>query len=170
MFPQKPVADRPGANTPDPPPADPQVICRLLSDILGRNVTSKKVAPYPFVSPTRLVAAYMAESVVVSICVFDVAFAAHSGAALALMPVGIAAESVKAGKCASGLLENFAEILNICRQAFQRQASYVDPPQLYGTPKEVPQPIAAVLSKPKSRVDMDVTIPGYGTGRFSVVS
>ena len=150
----------------------PPEVCILLSEILGRKVTSKKIAPYPFASPARrIVAVYEADDgSPVSICVCDVALASYAGAALAMIPVGVAKESLAAGQCEASLLENFAEILNICTQWFQGHSQHVSPPKLYSSRPEIPAHVAAVLSAPKSRVDAEIAIPGYGSGQLSIVS
>lgn len=150
----------------------PAEVCVLLSDILGRKVTSKKIAPYPFASPARRIVAVFEpdDGSQISVCVCDLAFASYSGAALAMIPAGVAKESLAAGQCEESLLENFTEILSICRQWFQGSSRHFLPPRLYFSRQEIPPPVAALLSAPKSRVDAEITIPGYGAGQLSIVS
>jgi hypothetical protein len=150
----------------------PPEVCILLRDILGRNITSKKIPPYPLASPGRRIVAVFEpdDGSQLSICVCDLAFAAYSGAALAMIPAGVAKESVTAGKCEESLLENFTEILSICRQWFQGSSTHMAPPRVYLTKQEIPPNVAAVLAAPKSRADAEITIPGYGAGQLSIVS
>jgi len=139
---------------------------------LGRNVTGKKVAPYPLASAARrIVAAFEAEDASsMSVCVFDLALVAYAGAALAMIPAGNAKEQVAAGHCEGVLLENFTEILNICRQVFQGPGRHILSPRLYLTKQEIPPHIAQALSAPKTRVDAEINIPGYGCGQLSIVN
>jgi hypothetical protein len=154
------------------PGALPPGVCALLSELLGRSVTSKNIPPYPASSVARrMVAVFEADDQsVVSVCVCDLAFAAYLGAALAMIPAGAAKESLAAGKCEAALIENFAEILNIGRQWFQKQGHHILPPQLYLAGQPIPPNVAAILSGAKSRVDAEVTIPGYGSGQLCIVS
>src|SRR5262249_41627245 len=104
-----------------PKPLTPPAIGVLLSQILGRAVTAKKIPPFPRGTPApKVLAAYEGDNgSLVSVCVYDLALAAYAGAALVLAPVNLAKESITAGRCSEALLENLAEVLNICRQWFQ---------------------------------------------------
>lgn len=153
------------------PPGTAETICGLLSNLLGRKVTSAKAAPLPLGRRgPRITAVYMEnEDTVISICVCDLALAAYAGAALLMVPVGTAKECIYSGKCSAELLENVAEILNICRQCFESPGHHVCAEQLYATPESVPAPIAAVIATPHHRLDLEITIAGYGSGRLSIV-
>ena len=150
MGPQVPGAGQRAKGGPATAGTLPPAVCSLLSELLGRKVASKKIAPYPFASALRrIVVAYEAEDhSVAAICVCDFAFASYAGAALAMIPAGIANESLAAGKCDPAFLENFTEILNIGRQWFQGSSQHILPPQLYLTRPQIPPHIAAVLSAP----------------------
>ena len=156
----------------DEVPVLPPVVCEILTSLLGRCVTSRQIPPYPFaLLMRRIVAAYETDDhAVVAVCVCDLALVFYAGAALAMIPAAIARESLAFGRCEDFLLENFLEILSVCRQWFREDERHIVPPRLYTKKKEIPPHVAAVLFAPKSRVDAEIAIPGYGCGQLSIVS
>lgn len=146
-------------------------VCRLLSEILGRNVTAKEAPPLPSgASVPTIVAAYEEdEHTLMSVCICDLAFASHAGAALLLTPKEAADESLRSGKCAAPLLEALAEIFNICRQWFQQSPCHIASPKLYASPDPLPEPVTKILKTPNHRLDLDVAIGGYGNGRLTIL-
>jgi hypothetical protein len=147
-------------------------VCKVLTGILGRAVTSKKAPPGPLTAlRPRIVAVYGGDDdSVVSVWVCDLPFAAYAGAAVSLMPPQVAKECIAEKECGEDLLENLNEILNICRQCFPRAETHIAPPRLYAVPEEVPGPVAATVSSPKQRLDLEIAITGYGNGRLSIVA
>lgn len=152
-------------------PDTTEVICGVLNGLLARKVTGVKIAPFPLARRgPRITAVYLENpDSLISICVCDLAFAAYAGAALLMVPVGTAKECIYSGKCTPELLENVAEILNICRQCFESPGHHVGTEQLYPVPEKVPAPIAAVIAAPHHRLDLEITIAGYGSGHLSIV-
>lgn len=144
-------------------------ICRVLGDTLGRDVTGKKTA-FPLTSSQPRIVVVFGEDdeSIASICVCDISFAALAGAALVLIPPGAAKDAIRSGKCPPDLLENLAEIFSICRQCFQEPGHHIAPPRIYTDPQQVPPPVTAAISPTKPRIDLEITIAGYGTGRLSV--
>jgi|SRR5579872_3820855 len=145
--------------------------CTLLSELLGRHVTSRKIEPCCLTSgEQKNVACYESEDhAVVAICVCDKAISAYAGAALAMIPPMVAKESLAGGQGGDFLLENFSEILNIWRQLFQKLNPRILTPQLFLKREDVPPAVAALLSKPKSRADAEINIAGYGSGQISIL-
>jgi hypothetical protein len=86
-----------------------------------------------------------------------------------MLPAGDVKRGLATSQCEPALLENFAEILNVCKQLFQGANRHILPPQSYMTKQEIPPHVATVLSAPKARVDAEITIPGYGSGQMSIV-
>lgn len=156
---------------PDMPPNIIQMLCKLLTSLLGRNVTAKKAAPYPNTPrDPRIVATYMDDcGRVISICVCDLPFVANAGAALLMLPVSTAQECIAAREWSPDMLENLGEILNICRQCFQGPGRHVAAQHIYTSVKDMPAAVIYTVSSPRQRVDLELAIAGYGSGRLSIV-
>lgn len=149
----------------------PEAFGRMLSNLfLGRAVRVKKIAPMPL--PLRgafVLATYKSadgqDSVV---CVCDLALASAAGAALSLIPASVAQESVRAGKLSETLAENIHEVFNVC-SALLNQPNHprfvldkvVLPPVAPGSVPTGP------MAKPLQRHDFEVSIDGYGAGKYS---
>ena len=148
-----------------------ETICRLLSSLLGKKVTGVKVPALPLARRgPRITATYLQEdNTVIAICICDLPFAAYAGAALLMVPVGTAKECIYSGKCTAELLENVAEILNILRQCFESPGHHVAAERLDPIPEQIPPPIAAIIATPRHRLDLEITVAGYGSGRLSIV-
>jgi hypothetical protein len=95
-------------------------------------VTGKKTAPFPLAPiGQRIVAAFEEDDgSIVFVLVCDASFAVFTGAALLIMPSKVAKEYASRGQCTPDLLETLAEILNICRQCFDRPGHHIAPPGL----------------------------------------
>jgi len=98
-------------------------------------------------------------------CMADVAFAASSSAAFALIPARVAAESASAQKLDESLAEIFGEVLNVMSRLFTHHESTRVTLQDMVMPG---QPLPAVLASLSGEQCMDlvVDIDGYGKGRL----
>jgi hypothetical protein len=146
-------------------------ICKLLGEILGKEVKAAFAPAYSLsLLKPKVVAAYRAGAgCPIYVCVCDLRFAVFAGAALSLIPAEVAKENLKAGRCDVSLLENLAEILNIARQWFQKPGGqHVGSPYIYYKAEQIPSVIGTLLTAPSFRLDLDIGIPGYGTGRVSI--
>jgi len=144
---------------------EPHALGQLLSGLLGRNVKVKAVTKHPLPATLSVVAArYAAEDgQLVVACVSDLRFAAMAGAALTMVPAGIAKAGVDAGQLSDSLKDNFSEVLNIVAQLVTSAGhSRVLLQKMELTRPPLAADVAALLAGP--RVDLDVTIEGYGAG------
>lgn len=99
----------------------------------------------------------------IAVCESDIAFAANSAAAFALIPAPMAQESVKAGSLDEGLQEIFAEVLNVLSRLF----ADTDGVRITLTSKTFPpDPIPSSMSQRPAggEVGFEVSIDGYGKG------
>ena len=151
---------------------------KLLKMILGRNVTTIEITARPTTpSDTSVVAVYTSPAGdLAGACVCDCALAAYAGAALSLIPVATASESVRAGKLEPMLLENFREVFNIASQLFtscstdrvilgsvrlmaELKVADLNPPDAE---------IKKLINTPSQRLEMEVSVEGYGDGQMYV--
>lgn len=98
-------------------------------------------------------------------CMADVAFAAASAAAFALIPARVAAESAASQKLDESLAEIFGEVLNVMSRLFTHHENS----RVTLQDKVMPgQPLPAVLGSLSSErcLDLLIDIEGYGKGRL----
>lgn len=148
----------------------PVEVATLFGELLGKRVTAK---PTPPAKPTD--AGYVGRLVDPSgalrgVTFSDKAFAAYTGAALAMIPRGVADDALRKGQVPSNLLENHDEVVNIStvllNQANQ-SALHVKLAGTLMTGPTLPADVKGVVAKPTSRADYVLDIDGYGTCRFS---
>ncbi|AIY16327.1 hypothetical protein GUY44_21295 [Pimelobacter simplex] len=144
----------------------------LLTDLLGREVTLAPTTPYaPGPDTPASVAVYVDDSLHIrALIVGDLAFSAHAGAALGLVPVGGAHAAIDDGKLTDTLAENLYEVLNIAASTFNvAGAEHLRLHALHpaGPPLD-PQLRISTLTLGR-REDLKVSIAGYGDGLLSVV-
>ena len=139
-------------------------VARILTSLLGRAVTARKVAVAP--AKVGLVGVYaLAREPAAAVIAFDVGLAAHVGAALALVPPAVAAECARKGKLEDNLRENTAEVLNIlCPLVNPAGAPHLG---LREVVTAVADEIKPMVSSP-ARLELDVQVSGYGGGRLTV--
>jgi hypothetical protein len=146
-------------------------IASLLNELLGRKVTVKTVPTLSSASVGPIVtASYEAsEGGVVAVCVCDLGLVLNTGAALCMIPASEAADNLKTKQLDPALLENFKEVLNICAQLFWSPSAHrVKLAAVYTSAQERPEPLQKFIAKPSLRLDLQVSIAGYGDGRLSL--
>lgn len=148
-------------------------IGRLLCELLGRKVTTTTIPAFPITggAPTLTAVYATSEGAVVGACVCDLDFVLNAGAALVLVPLYEVQESAKAKKWEPSLVENFKEILNVCAQLFcEPQLPRVALQSVCVEAAARPTNAADLLAKPRKRVDVQLSIAGYGGGRMTVLT
>jgi hypothetical protein len=150
----------------------PKDVRDMLEGVLGRDVD---VAPGEPVVPTAAawagIGAYVEDNLTLSAAVAaDLALTAYAGAALGLVPAASAAQAISDYIVSDAIWENFAEVLSIGSTLLNHDgAPHV---RLYASypPGELPPAdISGLLHGLGRRLDLKVTIAGYGSGMLSVV-
>ncbi len=101
----------------------------------------------------------------------DLPFIVTVGAALSMIPGGVAAEAVRAGRPTDTIEENWAEVMNICSSLWNAlHAAHVTLGEHYIPPRKPPPDFALAVRQSKTRIDMELTVPGYPTGRLSLLT
>jgi hypothetical protein len=149
----------------------PKDVRDLIEGLLGRDVT---VAPGRPVAPTADVRAgvgvYVDDNLnLAAAAAADLAFCAFAGSALGLIPA-VNAEGAAEEGLTPAMWDNFAELLNI--GASLLNADGAPHLRLYTTssPAELPaNDVGELLRGFGHRIDLQVTIAGYGSGALSIV-
>lgn len=144
----------------------------LLGGMLGRAVdvavgaapVSAADQPVVGVYVTRLGGAN-------ALVALDLPLAAGIGAAIALIPPGGAQTSVEDGMLSDALLDNASEVLNVFASLFNADdAPHLRLDGVHDAARHLlPAAVAAGLQEYGPRLDAEVAIKGYGSGRLSVV-
>lgn len=149
----------------------PKDVRDMVEGLLGRDVT---VAPGRPVAPTAEVRAgvgvYVDDNLsLAAVAAADLALCAFAGSALGLIPATTAEGAAEEG-LTPAMWENFSELLNIGASLLNADgASHL---RLYSTtsPAELPaNDVGELLRGFGHRIDLTVTIAGYGAGGLSIV-
>jgi hypothetical protein len=148
---------------------DAEAVAQFFCATLRREVTIQAVKAAP---DDRLVIAghYVnGAKTLIGGCFCDRALVAYAGAAFSLVPADAADECLAVAELDEILVENFAEILNICSRLFEGgsgQRVTLNTIEYPGTPAS--EASRAMLKDPVKRLDLEVDIAGYGKGRIAL--
>lgn len=150
----------------------PKQLKDLLADLLGREVTLSPTTPFaPAPDTAASIAVYVDDQLRISALILcDLAFSAHAGAAIGLIPVGGAQAAIDDRKITDAMTENLYEVLNIAASMFNvAGADHLRLHALHpaGPPLD-PQLRISALTLGR-REDLSIDIAGYGAGAVSVV-
>jgi hypothetical protein len=99
-----------------------------------------------------------------ALCACDIAFAANSGAALSMLPPGVAKDSVKTGQLTEVMIANLREVMNICTRLVLHEGTAHVRLETVCPASKLPAAVAAIAATPKARIDFEVTLGKYGNG------
>jgi hypothetical protein len=148
-----------------------KAVLDLLQGLLGRGIT---VAPGAPVTPTPSRPTAFATYVdpgygLNAVVLIDLPLAAWCAGALALLPKGGCEDSVSEGELSEMQVEVLHEVVNVAASLFNAGGvlhSKLD--RLYAPGEAVPADIAA-LTGSTNRLDLDVSVTGYGSGSLSII-
>ena len=144
----------------------------LLEDLLGREVAVSH-ANHAVVAadlPTTAVAVYVDNSRrLVAVLGLDLPLAAYAGAALGLMPVGGAEDSIEDAELSPMLSENVQELCNILTGLLNKEGGpHLTLYRVVAPGEDLPSDAAAHLLALGNRLDVNVEISRYGGGVFAL--
>ena len=148
----------------------PLTLTKLVGDLIDRRVTSK-VSPAVRPEPKKQVAAtYRNEAgELVAVAVCDVAVGASFAAALTMMPVGRVDECLEDG-FDDVLRGNLHEVFNVLSAAFPMSGAPRVVLHEMRCQEDPPAEVDAVLATPSGRVDLEIAVDGYRSGRFALLA
>ncbi|GAB2873633.1 hypothetical protein [Nocardioides pacificus] len=150
----------------------PMQIRELLAGLLDKPVTLTPGVPLaPGPKTPVSIAAFVDDMLrVTGVIVCDLKMSAYLGAALGLVPVKQAESVIAAGALDETIAENLYEALNIAASIFNvENAGHV---RLYGmhpAGDPIPHDMLVRALTLGRREDVVLDIPGYGSGRLSVI-
>ena len=142
----------------------------LIENLVGRDIELRDGLPVPG-KTTNVVAVYVTDRLATSaVAVTDLEGAARLGGALGLVPRASVEEAIKDRELTNSLRDNCFEVLNALSAAFNLPgAPHVRLYQMYGPNEHVPNDIASVVGMVGSRMDIILSISGYGPVPLSIV-
>jgi hypothetical protein len=147
----------------------PHAVATLFEELLGRGCTAK-AAPIPKVDPKVFAIAEFrgSDDAILAVACCDIACGASLAAALTVFPPVRVDDCIKAKELDDDLVSNLYENFNVLAAIF---------PQV-GAPRvalrkvihdgNLSEAVGAVLAKPSARVEMDLGVTGYKTGKFAI--
>ena len=142
----------------------------LVEDLVGRDVELRDGDPVT-ASPTNVVAVYVNDALGLSAAVVvDLAGAARIGGSLGMMPRGGVDDAIDEKDVSGMLRDNCYEVLNVLASVFNTPgAPHVRLYEMYGPHASLPADAAALTTRVGERLDVVLTIAGYGDAAVSVV-
>lgn len=150
----------------------PETVAQIITGLIGRSVSVKKApALVRGKTPTATAVYVCDDGKLRGAAVADIALASSAGAALTLLPAPDAAQAVKTGQWNDALAENFREILNVASNVFNVPGQpHTRLKEVFLTPAALPAEVEAGIKAASGRLDIEVSIPGYGPGKMTVYS
>jgi hypothetical protein len=142
----------------------------LLADLLDRDVDLADGNPVP-AKTTNIVAVYVTDRLATAaLTVVDLECAARIGGARGTLPRGGVDEAIAERALAGKLRSNCYQVLDVMASVFNLpNAQHVRLYQMYGPNEAVPGDIAHLTASTGSRMDIRLTVAGYGSGSMSIV-
>jgi hypothetical protein len=150
----------------------PKAVRDVLLELLGRDVEVAMGGPWaPTPKDPGTVAVYTDDRSQLRALVFcDLALSACMGTALALIPASTARECIEAKSLTSAVSENVYEIFNIVASFFNLpERAHLRLYGMHAPGEHPPTDVSARLRGFGNRLDLKVTIAGYGAGRMTVM-
>jgi len=150
---------------------DRKVIKDLFEGLLGREVSVADGTPVDIGIPKPVVASYVDDTHRLrAVVLMDLALAARSGAAIALVPKGAADDSIDNQLLAPNLFDNASEICNVMAAGLgDAMEVHLRLSESYAPSDPLPATVFAVANQAGGREDLKLEISGYGPGALSIV-
>jgi len=145
----------------------------LLESLLGRDVEAELVTAVvdPPKHPGALVGAYVDDDDGLrALIAVDLALTAHLGASIALMGLRVAEDVIRSELLSPVLYDNAREVLNVAASLFNVDgAPHVRLVEAFAPREILPAEVEKWILARVARLDMEMTVAGYGGGRMSVL-
>jgi hypothetical protein len=149
----------------------PKALRDLLEELLGRDITVGDGKPAAAADLQKAaVAIYIDDAKqIVGVCGMDLPLAAWCGAAIGLVPKGGAEDCVQDGELTKMIGENVREVCNIMAALLNSEKSphvRLEKESCYLPGEQPPKEAQTRLIALGARLDLVVTVAGYGAGRL----
>lgn len=157
--------------------ATPQVLPELerveetLVCLFGRQVVVSPAKLKLRAKKARVFAAYIDDDdELAAMWTANAEAAGYLGAALSMLPVAVAREATRARSLSDVIRENLYEVVNIFANLFDSPgAPHIRLDRLVTSKDGLADAATALLRKPRSQLDLQIDIAGYGAGQIAFV-
>ncbi len=148
----------------------PKDVRDMIEGLLGRGVTVQPCSPLETDKP-HSVAVYVDDNLnTAAVGVLDLPLSAYTGAAIGLVPPGAAEAAVEDGVLPGSVRANLDEVLNVLSALFNTPgARHLRLYATYAPGEPPPTDISGIVRALGRRLDLTVSVSGYGEGRFALV-
>ncbi|MGD9753723.1 MAG: hypothetical protein AB7W59_22225 [Acidimicrobiia bacterium] len=148
------------------------VVLSMFSDLLGKRVSGQETAEADLADETSFVrGVFLGENQEVGAVYFmPIGLAAATGAALVMMPAGLVKECVQERTLLPMLVDNSYEVFNVASRLINRAGGVhykLREQVLPGQP--LPADALEVVGAATQRVDLELTVDGYGSGVLTIL-
>ncbi len=142
----------------------------LIEDLVGRTVDLKDAPPMS-ARPTNVFAVYVNDRIATAaVIVVNLELAARLGGALGMLPKGGVDDAIDEKDLDPMLRDCCYEVLNVLASVFNTgTAQHVRLYEMYGPGDSLPPDVAGLAYAVGGRMDVVLSIAGYGDGHLSVV-
>ena len=146
----------------------------VLEGMVGRDV--RLDASQKHLGPTDIVGGFVATFVddgqrLSALLGWSVEAAAYVGSCLGVVPAKMAKEMVKDKFLRSDVIENVSEVSNVIASVLNTpNTPHLRMGKTYYPAPSAPTDLLTYLYQHAGRIDVDVTVSGYGTGKIALVS
>jgi hypothetical protein len=154
------------------PLPNPKDIRDMFADMLGRDITVAPCDAYtPVMTDRHTVAVFVDDqNTMQAVAALDLPLSVWTGAAIGLVPPGGAEDQVDEGELSGAVRDNLYEVLNIFSALFNKPgATHLRIYAMHAPGEAVPSDAALLVKSIGNRIDLDVTVAGYGSGKLAVV-
>lgn len=141
-----------------------------IGSLVGKTIkVSKSDGPNSFDESCHTARYLTRDDKLAALCQFDLPVAAYLGAALAMIPAGVAQEAAKEGDLGDNLTDAFSEVANIMAGLLCIDgAPHVRWVSIQKTLGDLEDDSKATVENPCRRIDID--IDGYGAGKLTILT
>ncbi|GAA3397732.1 hypothetical protein [Cryptosporangium minutisporangium] len=149
----------------------PKDVRDMLEELLGKDVTVGDGSPAAAADLNKAVVAIYVDDAnqIAGVAGMDLPLAAWIGAAIGLIPKGGAEACVEDGELSKMVGENVREVCNIMAALLNREGTphlRLEKESVYLPGETAPQEAQARLVALGARLDLAVSVAGYGAGRL----
>ncbi len=147
-------------------------IAELLHSLLDMKIAVEPGQPVQLdqEKPTAVATFVNEAGRVKTVLLCDLEGIIYLGAGMAVMPADLAHEFISSKNIPDNIAEIFQEVINESANLFNKSGKlHLSPGVLKITPDTLPDKVERLISKPGSRLDIKIEVPGYGTGMISLI-
>lgn len=152
----------------------PETVANVMSDLLGKEVSVQQGQPVSIKPAAPLTFAFFRddEGLPATVIICDLALAAFTGAALAMVPPEEGKKALRTNKLPESIYENYREVVNIVGGTLfnSPETPHLALQDVFVTPDRLSTELKPLMTEPVNGLFLDVTIEDYGDGKMTILA